>query len=103
MKVGMEIKTISTKAYNPIISCKIRSLSQVKQIKNLDIKHESIKLLDENLGVSLGRDVLHDTKGVGNKTGGHVGLWNCNGLCSFCIGEEIWMVGGGSIEHGING
>ena len=70
----MTIKTISTKAYNPIISCTIRTLSQVKQIKDLDIRHKSIKLLDENLEVGLDSDVLHEFKVAGNKADGQVGL-----------------------------
>jgi hypothetical protein len=56
MKVEMAIKTISTKVHNPIISRTIRTLSQVKEIKDLDIRHESIKLVNENL--ELGLDVM---------------------------------------------
>jgi hypothetical protein len=36
---------------------------------------------------------LDDTKVAKNKAGGEVGLCNCTGLGSFCIGEEL-SIGG---------
>ena len=83
------MKIVSIKAYSLMISGTIRNLAQVQWIKDLDIRHKSIKLLEENSELDLGSDVLHDTRCGRNKAGGHVELCNCTGLHSFCIVEEM--------------